>query len=86
MRHIVHQVFWIVRTVQDKYNLERRQIVAQCGSNGALKPLASARGARHPKDAMKTREILKEYVSSDCGSVSWHWDYVRSRGNILSQA
>ena len=65
---------------------EWRQIVAQCGSNGALKPLASARGARHPKDAMKTREILKEYVNSDCGSVSWQWDYVRSRGNILPQA
>lgn len=59
---------------------------AQCGSNGALKPLASPRGARHPKDAMKTCEILKEYVNSDCGSVSLQWDYVRSRGNILSQA
>ena len=30
--------------------------------------------------------FLKEYVNSDCGSVSWQWDYVRSRGNILPQA
>ena len=65
---------------------EWHQIVSQCGSNDALKPLASARGARHPKDSMKTREILKEYVNSDSGSVSWQWDYVRSRVDILSQA
>ena len=59
---------------------EWRAIVSQDGANGALRPLPLPRGARYSAAANDARELIREYVNSDRGSVPWQWDVVRSRG------
>ena len=42
------------------------------------------RGSRPTTWALEVRNIMKSYVSSMEGSVPWHWDNIRSRGDILA--
>ena len=62
---------------------EWRNIVGEDGSNGALRTLPLPRGTRYSSAATQARETLKEYVNSEHGSVTWQWDYIRSRGARL---
>ncbi|KAK3750218.1 hypothetical protein QZH41_015570 [Actinostola sp. cb2023] len=50
---------------------------------GTLGPLVPCRGSRHPQYAAKAREVLKQYLNSEHGSVEWQWAYVRNKGPTL---
>ena len=62
---------------------EWRSIVLSDGSIGSLAPLHGVRGSRPTVAAVHVRDDLTRHVNSLQGSVSWQWDYVRSRGEII---
>lgn len=51
--------------------------------DGMLKNIGSVRGSRPTSTALEVREEVKRYVNSMDGSVSWQWDYIKSRGTVL---
>lgn len=53
------------------------------GKAGLLNHLPNVRGSRTPKTAVEVRDMIKTYVNSMGGSLTWQWNHVQSRGNIL---
>lgn len=49
-----------------------------------LKTIPSMRGTNYKKSAIKMRETLADYLSSDAGSVPWQWSSVTYRPDLGS--
>ena len=64
-------------------NIKPEQWRHVVGGGGAFATVAPCRGSRHMQYAAKAQEVLKDYLNSEHGSVSWQWDYVKSKGSTL---
>ena len=54
---------------------------SEAAESGALVNIRPVRGSRYCKDAVAVREILKEYVNSEEGHLSWQLEYIRRTSN-----
>ena len=46
-------------------------------NNNALADLPPVRGSRARNDALETRDILRDFLNSEDGSLSWQLEYIR---------
>ena len=53
-----------------------------CGDTGCFMPCWRYRGSRYENNAIKMRDDLKDYVSSDIGSLPWKLNYVQRTGRV----
>ena len=45
----------------------------------------SVRGSRSTTSTLEVRNIMKSYVNTMEGSVSWQWDHGRTTGDLLNK-
>ena len=62
---------------------EWHQVVCN-DSRGELFDIAPLRGGRYSNSAFKVQKALMEYFVSDSGSLPCQWNYMRSRGQVVS--
>ena len=57
----------------------------QEANTGGMLPIAPIRNRRYSDDAVGMRDVLKDYLNSEEGSVPWQVDYVRRSSHYASQ-